>query len=211
MGSEEETEEAPDNHTYSSERGRGILTPSDREFLSGQKTDYAKHSKKQKRNRIRRRLRNAVLDFTILFDHLEDHDREMVFASNDENREAFSRGITDGLAFIYLGTTGYPVSFDDFLAMGVNRSEQKLAGSDFRMVDVEFEVDRVGQIDVDEFLDKFEEKRFDELSGEELRAFVWFLGESDEFSPDSVRSAMEDRMAELLANVQQSKPSEEGG
>ncbi|WP_101294783.1 hypothetical protein [Halegenticoccus soli] len=193
--------EPGENLAYSPDRGRGILTPSDREFLLGRKTDYTEHSKKQKRNRIRRRLRNAILDFTILFDHLEDRDRETVFNPEDEAREAYTQGITDMLGFLHLGTMGYYVPFKDMLAQGVNRAEQELAGSDYRMVTVDFNVDPVGQIDVDEVIDKLEFGDFDEITDEELRAFVRLLAESEDFSATSMRSEMKEQMTEFMERV----------
>ena len=186
---------------YSAERGRGILTPSDREYLLGRKTDYTDHSKKQKRNRIRRRVRNAILDFTILFEHLEDRDRETVFNPDDDAREAYTQGITDMLAFLHLGTMGYYTPFKHMLAQGVNEAEQELAGSDYRMVTVDFNVDPVGRIDVDEVIDKLEFGDFSDLTDEELRAFVRLLADSDGFSATSLRSEMKEQMTEFIERV----------
>ncbi|WP_245902839.1 hypothetical protein [Salinigranum rubrum] len=186
---------------FSADRDRGILTPSDREFLLGRKTDYTEHSKKQKRNRIRRRLRNAILDFTILFEHLEARDRETVFNPDDENREAYTRGITDMLAFLHLGTMGYHTPFKHMLATGVNRAEQELADSEYRMVTVDFNVDPVGRIDVDAVVDKLDSGAFDDLTDEELRAFVRLLGESDDFDATAVRSEMKAQMTAFLERV----------
>ena len=187
--------------TYSADRARGILTPSDREFLLGRKTDYTEHSKKQKRNRIRHRLRNAILDFTILFEHLEDRDRETVFNPDDDARDAYTQGIIDLLAFLHLGTMGYYTPFKDMLSQGVNKAEQELAGSDYRMVTVDFNVDPVGQIDVDEVIDKLEFGDFSEITDEELWAFVRLLSESDEFSATSIRSEMKEQMSEFIDQV----------
>ncbi|MCT9098008.1 hypothetical protein [Haloarchaeobius sp. HME9146] len=187
--------------TYSADRGRGILTPSDREFLLGRKTDYTDHSKKQKRNRIRRRLRNAILDFTILFECLEERDRETVFNPDAEDREAYTQGITDMLAFLHLGTMGYYTPFKDMLAEGVNKAEQELAGSDYRMVTVDFNVEPVGQIDVDAVIDKLEDGDYEQVSDEELQAFVRLLAESEDFSPADLRSDMKAQMSEFLAKL----------
>jgi hypothetical protein len=186
---------------FSADRDRGILTPSDREFLLGRKTDYTEHSKKQKRNRIRRRLRNAILDFTILFEALETRDRETVFNPDDENREAYTRGITDMLAFLHLGTMGYHTPFKHMLAKGVNRAEQELADSEYRMVTVDFTVDPVGQIDVDAVVDKLDSGAFEDLTDEELRAFVRLLGESDDFDATAVRSEMKAQMTSFIEQV----------
>lgn len=186
---------------YSADRGRGILTPSDREFLLGRKTDYTEHSKKQKRNRIRRRLRNALLDFTILFEHLEERDRETVFDPSDEAREAYTQGITDLLGFLHLGTMGYYVPFKNMLSQGVSRAEQELSGSDYRIVNVEFNVEPVGHIDVDEVIDKFDAGAFDDITDEELRAFMRLLADSEEFSASELRSGMKEQMLEFLEEM----------
>jgi hypothetical protein len=198
--------DAGDDHglTFSPDRSRGIHTPSDREFLLGRKTDYTEHSRKQKRNRIRRRVRNAILDFTILFDYLEDRDRELVFNPDAEHREEYTRGITNMLAFLHLGTMGYYTPFKHMLAEGVNRAEQELAGSDYRMVSVEFNVDPVGNIDVDAVLDKLEAERFEEVTDEELRAFVRLLTETGLVSADEMRPAMKEHMSAFVERLEAS-------
>ena len=195
------TDEAPDEIdglAYDPDRERGILTPSDREFLLGRKTDYTDHSKKQKRNRIRRRIRNAILDFTIIFEHLEERDRNTVFDPEDDERDAYTQGIVDMLALLHLGTMGYSTPFKDMLSQGVYKAEQELAGSEYRMVNVYFNVDPVGQIDVDSVIDKLERGRFDEITDEELRAFVRLLAESDEFTPEPMREEIKDQMDEFV-------------
>lgn len=191
------------------ERPRGILTPSDRDFLLGRKTDYTEHSKKQKRNRIRRRVRNAILDFSLLYECLEDRDRRTVFDPDDEDREAYTRGITDMLAFLHLGTMGYVTPFKDMLSEGVAKSEQRLAGSDYRMVRVDFNVEPVGQIDVDEVVDKLENEEFAELTDEELRAFVRLLTISESFSPEDAGEEIKDRVDELSERLTESAASHE--
>ena len=190
-----------------SDRPRGILTPSDRDFLLGRKTDYTDHSKKQKRNRIRRRVRNAVLDFSILFEYMEERDRETVFDPNAQDRDAYTQGITDMLAFLHLGTMGYHTPFKDMLSEGVGKAEQRLAGSNYRMVNVEFNVEPVGQIDVDEVVDKFENEEFAQLTDEELRAFVRLLTMSDAFSPEQSREDIKDRLDEFAERVAESADS----
>jgi hypothetical protein len=192
-----------------SDRPRGILTPSDRDFLIGRKTDYTDHSKKQKRNRIRRRVRNAVLDFSILFEYMEERDRETVFDPDDEDRDAYTQGITDVLSFLHLGTMGYHTPFKDMLSEGVGKAEQRLAGSNYRMVDVEFNVEPVGQIDVDDVVEKLENEEFAQLTDEELRAFVRLLTMSDGFSPEDTREEIRDHVDEFAELVSESDEARE--
>lgn len=198
---DEDENDMSEGLAYSADRGRGILTPSDREFLLGRKTDYTKHSKKQKRNRIRRRLRNALLDFTILFEHLEERDRETVFDPDNEAREDYTEGITDLLGFLHLGTMGYYVPFKNMLSQGVSRAEQELSGSDYRMVNVEFSVEPVGHIDVDAVIDKLEAGAFNDITDEELRAFMRLLADSEEFSANELRSGMKEQMLAFIEEV----------
>lgn len=201
VAGEDAEEQSPYDLIHSTERERGILTPSDREFLLGRKTDYAEHSKVQKRNRIRQRIRNSILDFTILMEHLDDRDRENIFNPDAGDRDAYTQGIIDMLGFVHLGTMGYYVPFKDMLGQGVNKAEQKLAGSDYRMVSVDFNVDPVGQINVDEVVDKLESGRFEEVTDEELHAFVRLITESDTFSPAEMRSEMKEQMPEFVDKV----------
>jgi len=191
------------------DRPRGILTPSDRDFLLGRKTDYTEHSRKQKRNRIRRRIRNAILDFSILYECLEDRDRKTVFDPDDTDRESYTRGITDMLGFLHLGTRGYHTPFKDMLSEGVAKSEQRLAGSDYRMVTVEFNVEPVGQIDVDEVIEKIESDEFERITDEELRAFVRLLSMSDEFTPGAVRESLNSRVDELASALEDGEGPDE--
>jgi len=186
-----------------------MLTPTDRDFLLGRKTDYTEHSKKQKRNRIRRRVQNAILDFSLLFGSLEDRDRNTVFDPDDDEREAFTEGITDMLAFLHLGTMGYSTPFEDMLSEGVGRAEQHLAGSSYRMVDVEFNVDSVGCIDTGEVIEKIENEEFAQITDEELRAFVRLLSMTDEFSPAEAQERIEDSVDEYVIAVDESTAARE--
>ncbi|MFC6614062.1 hypothetical protein ACFQAS_03660 [Halopenitus salinus] len=192
-----------------SDRARGILTPSDRDFLLGRKTDYTEHSKKQKRNRIRRRVRNAMIDFSILFECLESRDRETIFDPDDEDREAYTQGIVDMLAFLHLGSKGYHVPFERMLAEGVGKAEQRMADSEYRMVNVDFSVEPVGRIDVDEVIAKIENDEFEKLTDEELRAFVRLLSMSEEFSPEETRESIKEHVGELVREVNESEAARE--
>lgn len=71
-------------------RGRGILTPEDRAYLRGETEYEHQQSEINTRKRIRSRLRNAILDFTLLFEHLDDSDRQQVF--EQLKKEEFGNG-----------------------------------------------------------------------------------------------------------------------
>jgi len=128
--------------------------------------------------------------------------------SNDEDREAYTQGITDMLAFLHLGTMGYHTPFGT-CSEGVGKAEQQLAGSNYRMVNVEFNVEPVGQIDVDEVVAKLENDEFAELTDEELRAFVRLLTMSDSFSPEDAGEEIKDRVDEFAEKLTESAASHE--
>jgi len=65
------------------ERGRGILTPADREFLSDP-DEYSPQAAYGRREKIAERVENGLLDFHWLAQKLNDEALEQVFATDDE-------------------------------------------------------------------------------------------------------------------------------
>lgn len=59
------------------ERPRGIFTPTDREFITGEKEYDNKQSERDARYRIRERAYNGLLDLKLVFS-LDDKDLELV-------------------------------------------------------------------------------------------------------------------------------------
>ncbi|WP_264556356.1 hypothetical protein [Halocatena marina] len=104
-------------------RKNAMLTTEDRRWLTGEKTyegEHAKQQRYQRRRDIRERVYNSILDFTILFQQLEETEREKLFGhlSDDGTQwdiedEAFEAGIRDALAFLLynIGVTK-PLSTD---------------------------------------------------------------------------------------------------
>lgn len=94
-----------------------MLTTEDRRWLTGSKTyegEHATQQRYQRRRDIRDRLYNSLLDFSIVFEHLEESEREKLFR-DDEGGVAtdpeLERGVRDGLAFL-LYSTGITESMD---------------------------------------------------------------------------------------------------
>jgi hypothetical protein len=94
-------------------RKNAMLTTEDRRWLTGEKTYEGQHARQQRyqrRNDIRERVYNSVLDFTILFDELEEDERQKIFGTvTDEGRRwvdtdrEFRAGVRDALAFFLRG------------------------------------------------------------------------------------------------------------
>jgi hypothetical protein len=133
-------------------RDRGILTPTDREYLLGEKTYEAETSELHRRAEIRDRVVEAVADFQLLLERLGAEDREKVFdrilgngveePSSRYNIEG-ARSIKDGLAFLYLGILeysdpddGHPL-FGELLEAAVEDVEMDRGNT---VKDIEFDV-----------------------------------------------------------------------
>ncbi len=94
-------------------RKNAMLTTEDRRWLTGEKHyegEHAKQQRYQRRRDIRERVYNSLLDFAILFEHLEEDEREKLFGTPgtkqepiDDDRE-LANGIRDALAFLLYNT-----------------------------------------------------------------------------------------------------------
>lgn len=88
-----------DFNAYDVDRPRGILSTEDRKFLFG-KTEYTSSSgARRRRQKIRERVTNAMLDFTILRE-LEARDRNQIF-EGEERRDLLAGGFSSAFFFLY--------------------------------------------------------------------------------------------------------------
>jgi len=85
----------------SDQRDRGILTPTDRDFLRGEKEYENPETASHRRSDIRQRVLDSIADFKLLVEELEERDRERIFDATDEN--PYSQGLTDIVVFLCLG------------------------------------------------------------------------------------------------------------
>ncbi|EMA39828.1 hypothetical protein [Halobiforma nitratireducens] len=165
-------------------RKNAMLTTEDRRWLTGEKRydgEHATQQRYQRRRDIRERVYNSLLDFSVLFEHLEDDEREKLFgtpgteqtAVTDDDR--LSDGVCDALAFL-LYSTGIDAAMagDD----GATPLAERLlvdafhrAGREdgYLVQDVTLEVDAVG-LPRDSLLDDL--AAGNELSPQELRVLL---------------------------------------
>ncbi|WP_281195388.1 hypothetical protein [Halorubrum sp. F4] len=98
-------------------RKNAMLTTEDRRWLTGSKAyegEHAKQQRYQRRRDIRDRIYNSLLDFSIVFEHLEEAEREKLFREDEGGISAdpeLDQGVRDGLAFL-LYSTGITASMD---------------------------------------------------------------------------------------------------
>jgi hypothetical protein len=194
------------------ERDRGILTPDDRKFLKGEKKYQSEQSERDARYRIRSRIKDAILDFSILLHHLDRHDREQIFStyegvsglSNDSDElsgEAFrdfveatmfQNGISDAISFFTLGIEDTNEPVDSMLETGIAGAEEE-KGYLVDEVTVEISVKRE-KPEIEALLEKFESG--EPLTEEELEAVI----RSGEIELDAgTLDALFERLSESLS------------
>lgn len=97
------------------DRDRGILTPSDRKFLIGDRDDYEESSIRQKWYRIVNRVRNSIQDFTLLFETLPPNRLGQIFYPGDRgdaDRSDIYQSMRAGLALFFLQQYEEPNQMD---------------------------------------------------------------------------------------------------
>lgn len=194
------------------DRPRGVLSQADREFLKGKKEFASEQSRRDARYRIRQRIRHAVLDFSLILHHLEKRDRRQIFSSYDDKlseegqrnpskedvREVventmFASGVSDTIAFLYLGLGGVNQSFEPILESAVKTAEEE-RGYIIRDMAVNIDVSR-GLPNTDHLQQKLAQGAG--LTEDELRALIR-SGEL-EFTEDTLDEIF-DQMSMLLSN-----------
>lgn len=178
-----------------SDRPRGILSPADRKFLLGEADLESEQSRYDARYRIRRRVRNALLDFTLLLEHLEARDRDQVFDPPADRREAVTDGVVDALAFLYLGMAAYDVPRREFFREAIRRAERR-RGEDGSLVTVRFDVQHPSRDRLEWILRRVEAGAFHELAESDLRALACLLHETGHRSPRALLEELGDDAGE---------------
>jgi hypothetical protein len=144
----------------------GFLTKNDREFLTASSSELSDGTKNEKRRRIRQRTRSAFRDFSLLFEHLDKKDVELIFEDYERrsvpervfNRKNFRDHIIDSLAFVcyslaihttvvdnHRGGHRIPL-FEDTVSNALDRAYKKLG---LVFLDVSFEVSSAEKDELD--------------------------------------------------------------
>jgi len=99
------------------DRPRGILSPTDREYLCGHKEYAQPQTDANRRQAIRERVVNGLKDFALLSVLLEPGEREKVFT--ELGREETDEALASMVAFAYLGVEGDRHRFETCLEHGI--------------------------------------------------------------------------------------------
>lgn len=166
------------------DRKNAMLTTEDRRWLTGEKHyegEHAKQQRYQRRRDIRERVYNSLLDFAILFEHLEADERKKLFGTPGTKQKSLTddreltHGIRDALAFLLyntgitslMGTDGSSEPVAEWvLTEALDRAGQK---DGILVENVELDIDAVDLPQASLLEDL---KAGEELSPRELRALL---------------------------------------
>lgn len=170
---------------------RGFLTETDELFLKGGKKYGSKQQRYERRKAIRERTREALRDFSLLYEKLDAVERNKIFEPEDrETRLALGGGITDTIAFLYLALEGEPGSesfqdreytpqFPHMLDTAVSKAEvdrrPELAAELVTTVDFEASTTHPGQVDLDRVIGLLAGRRGHELNAAEAKVVAQIL------------------------------------
>lgn len=185
-------------------RDRGILTSADRSFLNGEAELRNEQSRRDARYRIRNRLSNAILDFQILLNSLDEKDSESVFenllSQNGEEIElAPNHELIQAITFLYEGIEGQGFDFEEVLELAIVRSETR-QGRIVQDIEIQINVDSETP-DPNELLERL--RSGEDLSDAELDILV---RESDF---DDLKNLIKDGI--ISGDIQSAEDTESGG
>lgn len=117
-------------------RPRGILSPTDRDYLCGLKDYEQPQTDANRRQDIRERVRNGLKDFTLLSLFMRADEREKIY--DELGEEEIEDALVSMIAFAYLGLGKDRPRFKSVVEKGVLQAENldKLFKSAGRATDV---------------------------------------------------------------------------
>jgi hypothetical protein len=139
----------------SDERPNAMLTKTQRAFLKGEKEytgEHAKQQRYQRREAIKERVENTLLDFQLLFEAWEERGSGDLFGERPDRGDT-GKGISALLALLYLETYDRG-QFEQLLYRGVNRGESRIH-PDERLLRVDFEVSRMPSVDMEDAIRRY--------------------------------------------------------
>jgi len=184
-------DESPDDmnedHPGNPERGRGVLTRNDRDWIVNRPEDLNESTKRQKAQRIRDRLHQSILDFPILLRHLDYADLKQAFEDRTDPEPGaqmhFSNALFDVIAVLYLGRLerneetavgrGEGWYFEEMASGGIKRALIE-SGSSVENVEVSVNIERGPRFEeVEDLSDQTQDMLFQlhqagEITGDEF-------------------------------------------
>ena len=172
-GVEEAEDEVPYDSVFNPvERPRGILSPTDREYLCGLK-DYS-HSQTElnRRQSIRERTIEAIRDFNLLLILLEGTERDKIIEAFEA--EELNTAFWSMIAFMYIGIDQDVSRMEELLERGIYfGANYKLSGRwSGKANDVSVEIDIEYEPNLESLYERVEEGEGNQLTPAEIGSLV---------------------------------------
>jgi hypothetical protein len=140
-------------------RERG-LSRADREYLAsgGETIAESENAHVNIRHRIRSRVRESIVDFWLLTEYLEGHDRELIFRESNDQWDDWELqiGLKSAMQFFYAALDESDlVDFETVLVSGISDAVRKRSDRPVE-VDVDFDVEVNERFGVEEAYEKFQ-------------------------------------------------------
>jgi len=180
----------------------GLLTESDREFLLGKKSYADPQARRKKRQRLRQRVRNGLLDFVLLSQHLDRRDRIQILAdltaqvprTEDVYREGQINGMLHAILFLYAASHDVGLPFDDVVETGVVEADQTILPDPYAIQNWEITIESEHELDIESGIEKL--RNDESITDEEYYHLKRLLFVDREYllnETESVKIAVEDR------------------
>ncbi|MDQ2055968.1 MULTISPECIES: hypothetical protein [Halobellus] len=175
------------------ERDRGMLTKKDREYLLGEQPDINEHTETQKRHRIRKRVRNALLDFPLLR-HMQTRDRNLIFEDLNVGEDGPSGdvdlyySIVDMIQFAYIGLKEQDADAKRPVASAIWNVESvfpQMYEDEWVDVEVDITVDIKESVDLEAAIEKL--RRGEDITSGE----AWALLDAGRITPNEFKQIYE--------------------
>ena len=196
------------------DRPRGILTEADRKYLLSDKSGYSYQAQNKRENAIRERVINALLDFAILENNLNEEIREDIFRHFDVNNlyaddtELYAdeiqyvSSLTDMIAFLYRETkeqTGFNPAFARLLENGVIQGEFEPETTYYgnHKIDISFEKLPDTKVNIDSIIERVKNGELESLNEAEMKAVIEILSRSDSVKPSKLKQEFTEWVSEF--------------
>jgi hypothetical protein len=188
------------------DRPRGVLTPADREFLRGER-EGTEGSRYNIRRRIRQRIADAILDFSLLFDGLPKRDVEQLIDPEDGNGDELRDALCDVNAFLWHATTtyedenrGFRPGYENLVEVGIEKAIRESTDNEAR---VTLEVEEIEPPPAPEYLyERLDDGKYGDLTDRERQWLVMRLVKYGGLSGEDVRAMFEQSAdAEMVARL----------
>ena len=189
------------------ERGRGILSAADREFLRSDPEEYSRQARHGREDAIADRVRNAILDFSLLFEHTDREDRERIYEELPDGTRG-TGGLIAAMSFLYESMlSGGRGPFNALVELGVRQvvrqsldrdREDGAPGVSVNAGPLEINVQSATDPDMRDVIGKLDQGTpVKDLADSEKLALLDWYRRADEFDP-KIALREQDRFAELL-------------